>query len=35
MFYLALVLLAIGVTTNLIARTIAGRFDVQTGLVTT
>jgi phosphate transport system permease protein len=35
MFYLALLLLVIGVATNLIARKIAGRFDVQTGLVTT
>lgn len=35
MFYLAVVLLVIGLLTSLAARVIAGRFNVQTGLVTT
>jgi phosphate transport system permease protein len=35
LFYAAVVLLAIGLLTALAARVIAGRFDVQTGLVTT
>jgi phosphate transport system permease protein len=35
MFYLAVVLLMIGLLTTLAARAIAGRFDVQTTLVTT
>ena len=32
LFYLALVLLVIGVATNLIARTISGRFNAQVAL---
>jgi phosphate transport system permease protein len=33
LFYLAVILLVIGLVTNLIAQAIAGRFDVQRGLV--
>jgi phosphate transport system permease protein len=35
LFYLAVVLLAIGLVTTLVARVIAGRFEARTGLVTT